>query len=127
NRVVVGPKRVTEPVDRDAIPALQGLACGCGLALKLSGADGGQVGVGYTFRIELPPRRQQTTNLRVAHAPLGGRETIHLEIDHRRPAEPLEHRQRVGVLRGVAVVETDYHRLAGTQRLPLTPVGWDLF
>ena len=59
----------------------------------------------------------------LAEPALGGRQPAELEVLVADPAEPAQHRQRLGVLRLVAVVEAEHDRLARAQRRAVLPVA----
>src|ERR1700689_2358139 len=63
---------VAKPVDRHVVSLLNSAPCDGHLVVQLLRVQGDQVGVAEALRIELPARRDQTTDLCPAEAPLGG-------------------------------------------------------
>ncbi len=92
------------------------------LVVQLLRVQGDQVGVAEALGIELPARRDQTTDLCLAEAPLGGWQPGELHVLIADPSEAAKHGQRLGVLRLIAVVEGDDDRFARSQRYAMLPV-----
>src|SRR6202050_4217588 len=94
-----------KPVDRHVVSLLNSAPCDSHLVVQLLRVQGDQVGVAEALGIELPARRDQTTDLCPAEASLGGWQPGELHVLIADPSEAAKHGQRLGVLRLIAVVE----------------------
>ena len=94
--------------------------------MQLRRVERDQVGVVEALRIELPARCDEPAHLFRRQPALRGRQAAQLNVLVADPSERAQHRQRLRVLRLVAVVEREHDRFACTQGRTRAPGGLDL-
>ena len=93
------------------------------LVVQPRGVERDQVGVAEALRVQLPAGGDQPLHLARPRPPCEGGRPLSWMFSTADPAEPAQDRQRLRVLRLIAVVEADHDRFARGQRDAAAPVG----